>query len=210
MTLQDFLPKLKKHILPRILSNLQREEAISAQHPLTDIDPRSVLFHKDRFYSHNIMRINYTTYDVRRSQDVINPSTSHCNVMVLAGSNDGGDSTSDHPFRYARVLGVHHVNVVYAGPGMPDYQPRRLEFLWVRWYRTVDTLHSGWDSRKLDRVQFPSMTDDDAFGFIDPANVLRSCHIVPAFARGRRHADGKGLSYFAQDSSDWVAYYVNR
>jgi len=210
---KDFLPKLKRHMLPRILSELHCEEATDctdSQHALNDISPCSVLFHNNRLYSHKIMRINYTTYDVRRSQDVINPSTSHFNVMVLASSSNDDDTTSDHPFRYARVLGVYHVNIVYVASGMSNYQPQRLEFLWVRWYRTMDTIHSGWDTRKLDRVQFASMTDDDAFGFIDPSDVLRSCHVVPAFARGRLHDDGKGLSRCAQDSSDWVAYYVNR
>jgi hypothetical protein len=156
------------------------------------------------------MRINYTTYDVRCSQDVINASTSHCNVMVLSGSNDNDDSASDHPFRYARVLGVYHANVVYVGPGMLDYQPHRLEFLWVRWYRSVDIIRSGWDARRLDRIQFPSVTEHDAFSFIDPSDVLRGCHIIPAFAKGKLHLDGRGLSRCARDSSDWVAYHVNR
>jgi hypothetical protein len=67
------------------------------------------------------MRINYTTYDVRRSQDIINTTTSRHDVMVLA---DPGDHTAaSHPFRYARVLGVYHVNVIYVGAGMIDYQP---------------------------------------------------------------------------------------
>jgi len=141
------------------------------------------------------MRINYTTYDVRRAQDVINPSTSHCNIMVLADASEDGHSSSDHRFRYAQVLGVYHANIVYVGPGMLDRQPRRLEFLWVRWYRTVNTINAGWAARKLDRVQFASMSDNDAFGFVDPSDVLRSCHIIPAFVRGRLHADGKGLSF---------------
>jgi hypothetical protein len=129
--------------------------------------------------------------------------------MVLAGS-DCDDSAVDHPFRYGRVLGVYHVNVVYTGPGMLNYEPHRFEFLWVRWYRTVDAFRTGWDARKLDRLQFARMAEDDAFGFVDPSDILRSCHIIPAFASGRLHADGKGLSHCARDSSDWVAYYVNR
>jgi hypothetical protein len=176
----------------------------------SDIDPHSILFQKDRIYHHNIMRVNYTTYDVRRSQDAINPSTSHRNVMVLAASSNDNNSESDHTFRYARVLGVYHANIVYVGPGMINYQPQRLEFLWVRWYQTIDTIRAGWDARRLDRIQFPSMVDDNTFGFIDPSDVLRSCHVIPAFSRGMLHPDGKGLSRCAQDSSDFVAYYVNR
>jgi hypothetical protein len=43
-----------------------------------------VLFKSDCMYNHRIVRFNYTTYDVRRSQDVINPRTSHCDIMLLA------------------------------------------------------------------------------------------------------------------------------
>lgn len=173
---------------------------------LDDVDPNSVLFKNHRLYHHNITRINYTTYDVRRSQDVIRTSTPRRDIMVLANS---AESNSAQPFRYARVLAIFHVNAIYVGPGMVNYQPHRLEFLWVRWYRNME-IASGWKARKLDRVQFPSMSDDDAFGFLDPSDVLRGCHIVPAFAKGKLHSDSKGLSCCAQDSSDWVEYYVNR
>jgi hypothetical protein len=54
------------------------------------------------------------------------------------------------------------------------------------------------------------MNEDDTFGFLDPSDVLRSCHIIPAFAKGKLHADGKGLSALAHDSPDWTMYYVNR
>ncbi|KIM91270.1 hypothetical protein PILCRDRAFT_1439 [Piloderma croceum F 1598] len=54
------------------------------------------------------------------------------------------------------------------------------------------------------------MAKDDAFGFLDPSDVLRGSHIVPAFAKGKLHPDGKGLLHLAQDSSDWIEYYVNR
>jgi hypothetical protein len=92
---------------------------------------------------------------------------------------------------------------------MVNYQPIRMEFLWVRWYELMET-GNGWESRKLDRVRFPSVNEDDAFGFVDPLDVLRSCHIIPAFAWGKLRQDGMGLSRPARDSSDWVAYYVNR
>jgi len=132
--------------------------------------------------------------------------------MVLADLYNGCDSVlhSNHPFKYARVLGVYHVNVVYVGPGMRDYQPIRMEFLWVRWYQNEEEIHNGWDTQKLDCIQFPPLTDDDAFGFIDPSDILRSSHVIPAFAKGRLHVDGKGLSSCAKDATDWVAYYVNR
>jgi len=75
-------------------------------------------------------RFHFTTYDVRRGSDAINPSTTRCNIYALADNADVADgSSTGHPFLYARVLGVYHANVVYTGPGMHDYQARRLDFL---------------------------------------------------------------------------------
>jgi hypothetical protein len=129
--------------------------------------------------------------------------------MVRTGApDDSEDPNVVHPFSYARVLAICHVNAIYAGPGM-DQQPRRTDFLWVRWYRHIGTASAGWVARRLDRVRFPPVAEDDAFGFIDPSTVLRCCHIVPAFSSGKVHADNRGLSFWARDSSDWAAYYVN-
>lgn len=125
--------------------------------------------------------------------------------MVLAHS-DHGDF-----FCYGRVLAICHVEAVYVGPGMEGYRPHRVEFLWVRWYRHTGQASEGdWSARKLNCIQFMPMNMDDAFGFIDPSEVLRGCHIVPKFAKGKLHVDGKGLSHCARDQSDWVEYYVNR
>lgn len=213
---QNFLPKLKRHILPRILDAVKLSNTPEA----TRCDPSiSVLFKHDRLYQHNILRVNYTSYDVRRSQDTINARTSHCNVMVLADAEDSDDSTgrqasifttSTRPFMYARVLGTYHANVVYNGPGKPTYQQsHRIDFLWVRWYEQLGSKRCGWSARKLDCVRFVPVTDDHAFGFIDPADVLRACHIVPTFSKGKLH-QGSGLSTCAQDSDDWRQYNVNR
>jgi len=209
--LQNFLPKLKQHLLSRILSPINSKDQGSpcpsdVAHP-DDCDPNVVLFQGDRIYSHRVLRINYTTYDVRRSQDVVNPYTSHCNIMVL---NHDADSALHHWFRYARVLGIYHANVVYMGHGVLNYQPRRMEFLWVRWYQIVDPRATGWHTFKLDRVKFFRVTDDDAFGFIDLSDVLRGSYIVPAFARGRPCMIRGDVSLCARNPSDYIQYYVNR
>jgi hypothetical protein len=166
-------------------------------------------FKADRMYRHHVMRINYTTYDVRRAQDTINPKTDHCDVMLLSGQGPGSHT---HQYIYARVLGIFHVNVIYAGPGMRDYKARRMEFLWVRWFELVDNIsvQQSWANRHLDRLQFPPMSDDEAFGFIDPSHVLRACHVIPRFAIGLRHVDGRGISECAQNTKDWFQYYIAR
>jgi hypothetical protein len=93
---------------------------------------------------------------------------------------------------------------------MIDYQPRRMEFLWVRWYERIEATSTGWDDFKLHRVRFLPVADENAFGFIDPMDIIRSCHIIPYFFKGKRHTDGRCLSRCAGDSSDWVAYTVNQ
>jgi hypothetical protein len=163
-----------------------------------------VLFKQDRLYCHNIMRINYTTYDVRRKQETINPRTPHRDIMVLS-------DCEDHPFLYARVIGIFHVNVVYTGLEMVDYRPRRIEFLWVRWFELDPGAAAGsWATSTMDRLRFPPMADENSFGFLDPADVMRCAHIIPAFSYGKRYTDGKGLSSCAMDSADWRSYYVSR
>jgi hypothetical protein len=164
----------------------------------------------NRMYRHNVMRINYTTYDVRRAQDVINPSTPHCNVMLLGRNEDDSSVDQQRPYLYARVLGIYHVNATYVGTGMVDYRSHRIDFLWVRWYQHVDKSFSLSGQAPLDSIRFPPMVEPDAFGFVDPDDVLRCCHVIPCFARGLQHSDGRGISHCAQDKLDWKSYYVNR
>jgi hypothetical protein len=179
----------------------------SALPPSNMYDLDAVLFKHDRIYRHNIMRINYTTYDVLRKQDTINPSTPHRDIMILSNR----ESPSDHPFLYARVIGIFHVNVIYTGSQTVDYHPRRIEFLWVQWFEHTSSAVAGsWAASTLDRLRFPPMADEDSFGFLDPADVIRCAHILPAFATGKRYIDGKGLSSCAMDSGDWRSYYVSR
>jgi hypothetical protein len=168
------------------------------------------LLKDDRIYRHQLVRFNYTTYDVRRGQDVINPSTPHCNILLLANKDEGTHPESDHPFLYARVLGIYHANVVYTGEGMLDYEPRRIEFLWVRWFEYDGTRSVQWRGRRLDSLRFPPLATQGAFGFVDPRDVLRGCHIIPAFTKGKRHLDGVNISSCARDGKDWTCYHVNR
>ena len=162
-----------------------------------------VVFKGGRMYRHQLFCINYTTYDVHRDQDTINPHTDHCDIMLLA------PSYSAHPFLYAHVLGIFHMNIIYTSSGSKDYLPRCLEFLWVHWFKVVD-IPAGWEHAALDSLRFIPTSQDDAYGFVDPACVLRGCHLIPAFASGRMHPDGVSVSQNARDGKDWKCYYVNR
>lgn len=172
-----------------------------------------ILGKHNRIYEHRVLRVNYTTYDVRRDQDTVNAYSSHCNVMVLCQSSCSGDITGGISYRYGRVLGTYHTNVIYNGPGRVNYQSHRMEFVWVRWYDEVAREEVGGvrsTQRSLPRLRFAPLEDDDAFGIIDPLDILRGCHIVPRFSLGRVHADSDGRSLLARDAFDWKEYYVNR
>jgi hypothetical protein len=161
----------------------------------------------DRMYMHNILRVNYTTYDVRRKQDTMNSNTCHRDIMVLADN----DNTSDHPFLYARIVRIFHVNAIYTGGPTADYRPRKVEVLWVRWFEhDMNAPIGSWSDSRLDRLHFPPMAGEHAFGFVNPADVVRGCHIIPAFSSNRRHSDGRGISLCARDANDWHSYYLNR
>ncbi|KAF8221019.1 hypothetical protein L208DRAFT_1536292, partial [Tricholoma matsutake] len=66
----------------------------------------------------------------------------------------------------------------------------------------------GWKAHHLDQLSFPPMASEDAFGFVDPSDVLQSCHVIPQFAKGKWHSDGVALSKCARDGEDWKEYYV--
>lgn len=125
--------------------------------------------------------------------------------MLIAADTEAGEEPV-HRYLYARVLGIYHANVVYTGSQSKDYRPRRMEFLWVRWYTWIQSP----DRLRFDCLAFPPMANENSFGFVDPAAVLRGCHIIPAFSRGKVHDDGCGLSRYAKDANDWSRYYVNR
>jgi hypothetical protein len=172
---------------------------------LDDTASNSVYFKNESIYRHKIIRFNFTTYDMRRGTDIVKPEGPRCNIMLLA---DGSDP-SNHHFLYARVLGAYHANVMYSGPGMQGFETRSLHFLWVRWYEVVHPESSGWNDSTLDMVRFPPMHEDTSFGFVDLNDVLRGCHILPAFAKGKRTAN-INVSRCAKDSKDYLLYYVGR
>ena len=191
--MQNFFSKLQKHLLPQIQTVLQEESGDQsiALPRATDAyssdghgDTSQVNFlKKDHIYHHKLSHFHFTMYDVQHGTDIINPGTSHHNTMLLADNSD--TPAGRHKFLYTCTLGVYHTNVVYTGPGMRDYEARCVDFLWVRWYEVVDPMASGWKIQRLDHIRFSQMDEEDAFGFVDPKDVLRGCHILPRFAAGK-------------------------
>ena len=148
------------------------------------------------------MRVHYTTYDMRREYDTINART-HADIMVLSG-----ETAPSHPYWYARVLGIYHMET-WLGCG----EKQHLEVLYVRWLAPLmsSNYRPGILHARLPKIAFVEESDYDAFGFLDPGQVIRGAHLIPAFASGRgvsslRH--GKSLGCPNEELDDWEEYYV--
>jgi hypothetical protein len=87
-----------------------------------------------------------------------------------------------------------------------------MEFIWVRHFKVVDniTVQQGWSIAHLDQLKFHPIDSPDAFGFVDPGQIMRACHIIPKFVLGKQHENGNNLSNCAKDGEDWQVYYANR
>jgi len=183
-----------------------------------DSENKVIFIKNDLMYRHNLMRINYTTYDVRRSQDTINPNTDRQDIMLLSTQAQDPATTPGpgHEYQYARVLGIYHVHAI--GTVQNRYHMRRIEFLWVRFFEVIENppVQQAWSTAQLDKLKFRSMDAAGAFGFVDPGQVIRGCHLIPKFCSGKSQPPSIGgesarpLSAFARDHEDWKAYYVNR
>ncbi len=98
MSSQGFLPKLKDHLLSCLLGGNE----------FTDLDHHNLSLINNCIYSHQILQINYTTYDVQQNKDSINLHT--CSDIMMLTCEDNIDDWS-HPYLYARVIGIFHATV---------------------------------------------------------------------------------------------------
>jgi len=200
---QNFIRKLKNHLLSRLLD----QEFDGDEFEFTDEDRSTVRIVGDHIYSTKVLRVNYTSYDMRRDQDSMNPRT-HCDVMVL--SRETGPQA--HPYWYARVLGVFHARVVHSGPQAKNRSIQHMEFLWVRWFGIEPNYRWGFTAARLPMIGFIPDIDDAAFGFLDPSLIIRGCHLVPTFANGRTsqllQTSAPTAGRPIDENDDWMNYYV--
>jgi hypothetical protein len=200
------LPNLKDHLLARLLGLAYDGD----EYDFTDADRATVILKDNKLYSHKVLRINYTTYDLRRDQDTINPSTPRRFIMLKA--HDDQQQKDSHPFWYAQVLGIFHTWVVHSGPRSKSRAPQRFDFLWIRWLGPEPGYRAGWKALRLDRIGFiGDEQDSPSFGILDPANVIRAAHLIPAFQYGLT-SRFLGPSFIRDTSGteDWESFYVNR
>lgn len=184
------MTKLRAHLARRIATEVAHVSR-----------SQTIVIKNDRIYAHQLLTLNYTTYDVRRAQDTVHPNSVRRDILVLAAHSTQAPTSSSSHFLYARVLGVFHANMICVGPSPAGRIERKMDFLWIRWYETVP-------GNIIPSLRFPSVHDKESFGFLDPASVLRACHVVPAFEAGLRHRNRMGESHCAGDGDDWNQYYV--
>ncbi|KAG6881621.1 hypothetical protein C0992_000614, partial [Termitomyces sp. T32_za158] len=137
----------------------------------------------NKIYRHKQIQVNYTTYDCQRAQDTLNPQT-HANALVIS-QEDQEDGVKPFPYWFCHILGIFHASVLHTGPKSTSRDPQRIEFLWVRWYGREVSLKSGWGSRRLHKIGFVDGDDDAAFGFLNPAQVIRGVRLIPSFCNGK-------------------------
>ena len=119
------------------------------------------------------------------------------------------DNPDQHPFTYARVIGVFHVDVVHNVPGASTV-PQSIPFLWVRRFRLDRRFKGGFKRKRLHRIEFLPDSDPASFGFVNPDEVIRGAHLIPAFAHGpTERVPYTSLARRKDEFDDWAYHYVN-
>jgi hypothetical protein len=210
--------KLKRHLFLRLqlrasvgsgerqassTSDLNIEESVLAE------GATKVVIQGQRIFRHKLMYLNYTTYDLRQDQDIVNPSSSRRDVMFLGVSSADGEEADDHRHIYGRVLGIFHVNAMVADVGSDTRHWQRFDLLWIRWFKPLGP-EQQWSSKRLDVLAFPPVSEPDSFSFADPEDALRACHITPRFSKGISKPSRCDRSVCADNRNDWREYFVNR
>lgn len=179
---------------------------LEEDHLFNDNDRDGLRIIGNQINRHGTLRVNYTTYDMRQNQDLINPKT-HPDILMLASRT----SNTTHQYLYGRVIGIYHVDVVHPETAAHS---QRIEFLHVRFFEIDDEYEGGFNSRQFHRLKFNDANDPDAFGFVDPARVIRGAHIIPAFAHSTteefpQHSIARIYTDAYARKRDWKYYYVN-
>ena len=122
---QNFLPRLKEHLLGQLLGHEHDDngQLFTAQEQI------GLTFLHNRIYRHSTFCVNYTTYDLRRAQDTLNPRT-HADFITLS-HEDGEEPQNKFPYWFGRIVAIFHAAVIHVGPGSRSVEPQHMEFLFV-------------------------------------------------------------------------------
>ncbi|KAL0060744.1 hypothetical protein AAF712_012476 [Marasmius tenuissimus] len=152
---RDFVPKLKDHLLHQILGPESKTEYTIDEHSKLN-------FTNDAIFAHKTVQFNYNTYNRQREQDFIN---SHLHPDIYTLLPDAVSNDSQHPYQYAQKVPI----------------TKHIKFLWVCWYQVDMSNRASFHAKHLYWLFFPAPEDDNAFGFINPTDVICGAHIIPAY-----------------------------
>jgi hypothetical protein len=126
-------------------------------------------------------------------------------------SREDQNSGDSHPYWYGRIIGVFHAFIRHIGPQSKSTEIQRVDFLWVRWFGRDPKSEGGWAKKRLHRIGFLDSDDDSAFGFLNPTEIIRAVHLIPAFFFGKTtEILGPSIARQPQEEDeDWNFFYVN-
>ena len=76
---------------------------------------------------------------------------------------------------------------------------------------TTAEWQAGFKQKRLHRLEFISSTDDSAFGFMDPDEVIRASHLIPAFRYGPtvEFLSGESFGRAPEELDDYRYFHIN-
>ena len=200
---------MKDHLLGRLLD---RDYEGDTYGNFTEEDRNTVRISGEQIYRCRKMRINYTTYNVMRDGDIINLRM-YPDIMVKS------PETGPHaqPYWYACVIGIFHAYILSTHPGVGRKMLYPMDFLWVRWFgMEPGRYHHGFRHAHLPKIGFIKSSDYHAFTFLDPSQVIRGVHLIPAFSETPERTSAllpvtKSVARILNpnEQDDWVNFYVN-
>ncbi|KIK14700.1 hypothetical protein PISMIDRAFT_17112 [Pisolithus microcarpus 441] len=148
------------------------------------------------------LQLNFMTYDICCDQDTL--YSDRGDTIMMRSCEEGAGA---HPFWYARLIRACIFHVYYEGAR------HYMDVLWVRWLGVEPGYCWGINQARLPKVGFvPDCESAGAFGFVDPALVIRACHLIPVFTEGRTDSllcQGPSLVWPKDEVDNWTSYYVN-
>ena len=123
-----FIPKLKDHILGRLL---KQEYKGDIYRDFTDAKRNTVRIAGEQLYHCKTVQINYTTYNIRCNRDTIN-TWMYPDIMV----NSPETGPDAQLYWYACVIGIFHAIVSSTHLDLEGMARSRhhIDFLWVQWF----------------------------------------------------------------------------
>jgi hypothetical protein len=88
-----------------------------------------------------------------------------------------------------------------------------MDFLWVQWFGVEPGRYChGFYYTRLPKIGFVELMDKYAFTFLDPEQVIRGSHLIPAFSEGRTLALLQATKSVAQvlnprEEDDWAFFF---